>query len=85
MQVSLYEEKNIEGNVERYKTRLVKNYSTIWNWLWWNIFSNRSNSICSSNISIGCFLWLWVVQIDVKTAFLNGYLDEEIYMEQLEC
>jgi hypothetical protein len=22
--------------------------------------------------------------MDVKTAFLNGYLDEEVYMEQLE-
>ena len=27
---------------------------------------------------------LEVHQMDVKTTFLNGHLDEEIYMEQLE-
>ncbi|GLJ17356.1 hypothetical protein SUGI_0301460 [Cryptomeria japonica] len=35
-------------------------------------------------LAYSCYKKFKVYQMDVKTAFLNGYLDEEVYMEQLE-
>ena len=43
----------------------------------------RINSI-RMVLAIAILRNLEVHQMDVKTAFLNGELDEEIYMEQLE-
>ncbi|GKB17134.1 retrotransposon protein, putative, ty1-copia subclass [Tanacetum coccineum] len=36
-------------------------------------------------IAIAAFYDYEIWQMDVKTAFLNGYLNEEVYMEQLEA
>ena len=41
----------------------------------------RANSI-RVNLSIAYALSMEVHQMDVKTAFLNGRLDEEVYMNQ---
>ena len=35
-------------------------------------------------LSIAAHLDYEIWQMDVKTTFLNGYLDKDIYMEQLE-
>ena len=35
-------------------------------------------------LSIAAYLDYEIWQIDVKTAFLNGNLEEDIYMQQLE-
>ena len=35
-------------------------------------------------LAIAAFYNYEILQMDVKTAFLNGYLKEELYMMQLE-
>jgi hypothetical protein len=73
-----------DGTIERYKTRLVvKGYSQkecedlfdTYSPMAWLATSRVLLSLATSH-------GLLVHQIDVKIAFLNGELDEEIYMEQ---
>ncbi|CAJ2637004.1 unnamed protein product [Trifolium pratense] len=75
-----------DGTVEKYKARLVaKGFRQRENIDFFDTFSpvTRITSI-RVLISITAIYNLIVHQMDVKTAFLNGDLEEEIYMEQPE-
>ncbi|CAJ2640978.1 unnamed protein product [Trifolium pratense] len=75
-----------DGTVDKYKARLVaKGFRQRENIDFFDTFSpvTRITSI-RVLISIDAIYNLEVHQMDVKTAFLNGDLEEEIYMEQPE-
>ncbi|KAK2408198.1 hypothetical protein QL285_043729 [Trifolium repens] len=75
-----------DGTVDKYKARLVaKGFRQRENIDFFDTFSpvTRITSI-RVLISIAAIFNLVVHQMDVKTAFLNGDLEEEIYMEQPE-
>jgi hypothetical protein len=71
---------------DRYKARLVaKGFTQIWGQDYHETFSPvaRFESVCY--ITSHAVLNDWEIDaMDVKTAFLNGDLEEEIYMEQPE-
>ena len=72
------------GNVERYKTRLVaKGCSQKAGTDYTEIFSPvaRFETIRSTLAVVAQKNWIFR-QFDIKTAFLNGEIDEEIYMHQ---
>ena len=75
---------NSDGSIERYKARLVaKGYSQMegidYNETFAPVAKFNSNRIISA-IAIEHNMNLH--QMDVETAFLNGNLEEEIFMEQ---
>jgi len=75
-----------DSSIDKYKVRLVaKDYTQKEDLDFFDIFSPiaRITSI-RLLIAIAVIHDLFVHQIDVKTVFLNGDLDEEIYMEQPE-
>ena len=75
-----------DGIVERYKCRLVtKGYSQMYGADYDETCSHmvRFSSVCTL-LSFAVQNNMHVRQMDVVTAFLNGHLDEEIYMEQPE-
>ncbi|GJU14182.1 retrovirus-related pol polyprotein from transposon TNT 1-94 [Tanacetum coccineum] len=75
-----------DGNIEKYKARLVaKGYHQKEGQNFFDTYSpvTRLTSI-RTLIAIVAIHNLIIHQIDVKTAFLNGELDEEIYMQQPE-
>jgi hypothetical protein len=77
---------NAEGKVEKYKARLVaKGYSQVEGIDFGEIFSHvaKLNSIIFL-LSIVASFDIEVEQMDVKTAFLHGDLEEEICMKQPE-
>jgi len=77
---------SVDGNVEKYKARLVvKGYSQVEGIDYGEIFSPvvKLTSI-RFMLSLAAAYDLEVEQMDVKTAFLHGDLEEEIYMSQLE-
>jgi hypothetical protein len=73
----------VHGEVERYKARLVTRGFT----LTFGVDYNETFALVAKFVSIRCILALAAIedmgihQMDVKTAFLNGDLEEEIYME----
>ena len=75
-----------DGSVDKYKARLVdKGYRQKEGLDYFDIYSpvSRITSI-RMLIAIASLNNMEIHQMDVKTAFLNGELDEEIYMEQPE-
>ncbi|GJY71917.1 retrotransposon protein, putative, ty1-copia subclass [Tanacetum coccineum] len=75
-----------DGTIEKYKARLVaKGYRQKEGQDFFDTYSpvTRITSI-RTLIAISAIHNLIIYQMDVKTAFLNGELDEEIYMQQPE-
>ncbi|GJW70887.1 retrovirus-related pol polyprotein from transposon TNT 1-94 [Tanacetum coccineum] len=75
--------RNSNGNVERYKARLVAKTYTQKN----DVDYNENFSPVSKKDSLRIILALMAhfdLELDVKNAFLNGNLEEEVYMEQPE-
>ena len=76
----------IDGSIDKYKARLiVKGYRQTKGIDYFNTYSpvTRITSI-RMIIAIVALYDLEIHQMDVKTTFLNGELDEEVYMEQPE-
>ena len=77
---------NADGNVERYKARLVaQGFNQRYGIDYEETFSPvvRFESV-RTVLSLAANLGLKLHQMDIKTAFLNGELEEEIYMRQPE-
>ena len=78
--------RKVDGSIDKYKARLViKGYRQTEGLDYFDTYSpmTRINSI-RMVLAIAELKDLEVHQMDVKTAFLNGDLNEEIYMEQPE-
>jgi hypothetical protein len=75
---------NAEGKVEKYKDRLVaKGYSQVEGIDFGEIFSPVAKlTSIRFLLSIATAFDFEVEQMDVKTIFLHGDLEEEIYMKQ---
>ncbi|RVW86309.1 Retrovirus-related Pol polyprotein from transposon TNT 1-94 [Vitis vinifera] len=76
----------VDGSIDKYKARLViKGYRQTKGLDYFDTYSpvTRINSV-RMVLAIAALRNLEIHQMDVKTAFLNGDLDEEIYMEQPE-
>ena len=75
-----------DGTIERYKARLVakgfaQHYGIDYDETYSPVFKLTSLRIL---LSIGAMLDLEIHQMDVKTAFLNGEIDTDIYIDQPE-
>ena len=79
--------KKVDGSIDKSKTRLViKGYKHTECLDYFDTYSPmmRINSI-RMMLAIATLKNLEVRQMDVKIVFLNGELDEEIYIELLDC
>ncbi|GMP88042.1 hypothetical protein CsSME_00040173 [Camellia sinensis var. sinensis] len=76
----------IDGSIDKYKVRLViKGYRQREGLDYFDTYSSVTKiTSIRMVIAIVALRGLEIHQMDVKTAFLNGDLDEEIYTEQLE-
>ena len=77
---------NVEGKVEKYKARLVeKGYSQVPRIDFGDIFSPVAKvTSIRLLLSVATAFDFEIEQMDVKTSFLHGDLEEEIYMKQPE-
>ncbi|GJR51915.1 retrotransposon protein, putative, ty1-copia subclass [Tanacetum coccineum] len=77
---------DMDGIVHTYKAHLVaKGYTQLYRVVYEETFSPIANiRAIRILISIAAFYDYEIWQMDVKTSFLNGYLDEDIYMVQPE-
>jgi hypothetical protein len=75
-----------EGTIERYKARLVaKRYTQKEGEDFFDAYSPVARlTTIRTLIAVAASYSLIIHQMDVKIAFLNGKLDEEIYMDQPE-
>nr|GEX17430.1 hypothetical protein [Tanacetum cinerariifolium] len=77
---------DMDGAVHTYKARLVAKGYTRTTWIDYEETFSPVADIRTIRILIAITVYydyeIW--QMDVKTAFLNGYLSKEVYMEQLE-
>ena len=76
-----------DGSIDKYKARLVaKGFKQLESLEFFDTFSSvtRITSI-RLVVAMAAIFDLQIHQMDVKTAFLNGDLNEEIYMDQPEC
>ena len=75
-----------DGTIDKYKARLViKGYRQREGLDYFDTYSPVSRITFIRVLLAITALWnLEIHQMDVKTAFLNGDLEEEIYMDQLE-
>jgi hypothetical protein len=75
-----------DGTIERYKARLVaKGYTQKVGEDFFDIYSPVARlTTIRTLIGVAASYGLIIHQMDVKTTFLNGELDEEIYMDQPE-
>ncbi|GJV68782.1 retrotransposon protein, putative, ty1-copia subclass [Tanacetum coccineum] len=76
----------MDGNVHTYKARLVaKGFTQLYEVDYEETFSPIANiRAIRILIAIAAFYDYEILQMDVETVFLNGYLDEDIYMVQPE-
>jgi hypothetical protein len=75
-----------DGSVEKYKARFVaRGFSQVEGIDYEETFASvaRYTSICTI-IALAASMHWKLHQMDVKTTFLNGEIEEEVYIEQLD-